>query len=99
MFIGVIGRWPLIAFALLNGTRIGRVISLGILAFVVAEMINGPGPNLRAEAMKAGTFDCMAALNEAVEDASWTYCSGKYGETRWAAMFNANLDRDAAQGR
>ena len=95
MRIGVFGGLPLLAFALLVGTRIGRGISLIILAFVVVAWIRGPSPDDRAEAMKAGTFDCNAALNETIEDDSWAYCSGVYGEAQWTAMIDARLDRDA----
>jgi hypothetical protein len=96
MFVGVIGGPLLLAFGLLVGTRVGRVISLGFLALVVAEMIN-PSPDQRAAAMKAGTFSCEQALNEAIEDDSWAYCSGVYGEARWKAMVDAKLDSDAAK--
>jgi hypothetical protein len=95
MRIGVFGGLPLLAFGLLVGTRIGRVISLILFAMVVVRMIN-PSPDERAAAMKAGTFDCTAALNEAIEDDSWAYCSGAYGEAQWTAMVNAKLADDAA---
>jgi hypothetical protein len=95
MFVGVIGGPLLLAFGLLVGTRIGRVISLIFLAMVVAQMIN-PSPDQRAEAMKAGTFDCEQALEEPIEDDSWAFCSGKYGEAQWVAMVDAKLDSDAA---
>ncbi len=96
MLIGVIGGPLLLAFGLLVGTKIGRVISLILFGMVVVQMINGPGPDQRAEAMKAGSFDCMAALNEAIEDDMWNFCSGRYGEAQWVAMVDAKLDADAA---
>ncbi len=96
MRIGVFGGLPLLAFGLLVGTRMGRVISLVLFGMVVVAMINGPSPDERAEAMKAGTFDCMAALEDGIRDDMWAYCSGKYGEAQWTAMVDAKLDADAA---
>ena len=95
MFVGVIGGPLLLAFGLLVGTRIGRVISLILFVMVIARMINGPSPDERAATMKAGTFSCEQALNEAIEDDSWAYCSGVYGEKQWIAMVDARLDADA----
>lgn len=94
MFIGVVGGRLLLAFGLLVGTRIGRVISLIIFALVVAQMVNGPSPDRRAEAMKAGTFSCEAALEDdtTFEADVWSYCGGKFGEAQWSAMVRAKTD-------
>jgi len=81
-----------LAFGLLVGTKFGRVISLIIGAMLIVSMINGPSPDQRAEAMKAGTFDCKAALDE-IRDDMWAYCSGVYGEAQWQAMVDAKLER------
>jgi hypothetical protein len=94
MLIGVIGGPLLLAFALLVGTRIGRAISLIIGIGLVVSMINEPVSDQRAEAMKAGTFDCKSALEDDTKfkDDVWSYCSGVYGEAQWQAMVRAKTD-------
>jgi hypothetical protein len=86
-----------LAFGLLVGTKFGRVISLIIGAMMVVSMVNGPAPDQRPEAMRAGSFDCMAALQDDTKfkDDVWAYCSGVYGgEAQWTAMVQAQ-DRPA----
>jgi hypothetical protein len=94
LLIGILGGPLLLAFALLTGTRIGRMISLIIFVAVIASMINGPSPDQRAEAMKAGTFSCEQALGDGTtfEDAVWAYCSGVFGEAQWQTMVRAKTD-------
>ena len=70
------------------------MISLIIGAMVVVSMVSAPTPDQRAEAMKVGSFDCRAALEDdtTFEADVWSYCSGVYGKTQWGAMVRAKTD-------
>jgi hypothetical protein len=43
--------------------------------------------------MKAGAFDCRAALNDDTQfkDDVWAYCGGVFGEAQWQALVDAKL--------